>query len=410
MLTFSLVIIIPPIIDYFFTLGAGLRIAYFYPTNIFDLLINFISFFAFINESVTIGIKVELLIILFLLFYYFSIKKLDFYKKLFGILLVYILFILYFILPTLVNTIFNYLSITLKFFDIVINLYLFLISIQLFFLFILKYKKTTNYIFKDFRFIRLFHFELMFLFGLLFSGINLFSIAFEIIVLFFSIVFAWEFSVISNNIFDLKIDRISNKLRPIQKGVNLSEYILFMFLFFILSILLSFTIGYMYIFFILVFIGNYFIYSIPPLRLKRVPIFSKFLIAVNSFVLFVLGTTLGGLNFNQIPSELVFFFLIGFTLVINFIDIKDYLGDKKNKILTLPVIFGEKKSKKLISLFFVIVYIWAIFLMSELFLIIPTLLLLLIQIYTIMKKEYDEKLVFIIYLISFIIFIYFYIN
>jgi len=110
-------------------------------------------------------------------------------------------------------------------------------------------------------------------------------------------------------------------------------------------------------FIISLFIGNYFLYSAPPLRIKRIPFFSKLLISLNSLILIILGFFIITGSIINFPWEITIVFLIGATAVANFIDIKDYEGDKKVGVKTLPVILGIRKAKFLISLFFILTYL-----------------------------------------------------
>jgi 4-hydroxybenzoate polyprenyltransferase len=110
-------------------------------------------------------------------------------------------------------------------------------------------------------------------------------------------------------------------------------------------------------------ISTYYVYSAPPLRFKRVPIFSKIVIAFNSFALTALGFLLIQGSFSQFPVALGWIYLLGFTLAANFIDLKDIKGDKANGIKTLPLLIGERPAKLLIgsSLFFIALAFYFVF-------------------------------------------------
>ncbi|PLX21401.1 hypothetical protein C0584_02710 [Candidatus Parcubacteria bacterium] len=262
-------------------------------------------------------------------------------------------------------------------------------------------------ILKDVRWLRFLHFAGIFVFGLFLAGDthNAFDerniIKYFLVII--SIFFAWVCSVMTNNIEDIQIDKLSNVDRPLVKGaIPEDHYSKIAWIVLSLSLVYSFLINFTVFFFILVFIGNYFIYSMSPLRLKRVPVFSKLIISSNSLLLVILGFTMN--NFvENFPPVLFVFFLVGYTLVLNFIDIKDYEGDKKEGIKTLPVILGQKRGKLVIASFFAALYfsVWFYFKdfpISILFLIIGAL-----QFYFINRKNYNERYVFIIYFISFAI-------
>jgi len=85
--------------------------------------------------------------------------------------------------------------------------------------------------------------------------------------------------------------------------------------------------------------------------------------------------------------------------VIQFIDIKDYEGDKKEGIKTLPVVLGLKKSKRLIGAFFVLTYLSVYLVVKEKVLLIPLFVLGCIQYFLVNRKKYHERWVFIAYLL-----------
>jgi 4-hydroxybenzoate polyprenyltransferase len=88
------------------------------------------------------------------------------------------------------------------------------------------------------------------------------------------------------------------------------------------------------------------------------------------------------------------------TLVINFIDLKDYEGDKKAGIKTLPVICGLKKAKLIIGGFFLISYAILNWVLLDTNLLVPGLIFGGLHFYYINKRQYQEKLVFLTYLLS----------
>jgi len=155
---------------------------------------------------------------------------------------------------------------------------------------------------------------------------------------------------------------------------------------------------------ILIFIGNYYLYSMPPMRLKRMPVLSKLFISLNSLLMLILGKfTLTG-KFS-VPPDLALYFLVCITLVINFIDLKDVEGDKKAGVNTIPTLLGPRIGKKVIGAFFILSYVLAYPLLKKrLDLIGLDLLLLLIcgliAYFLINRKKYSEKPVFLFYLSS----------
>lgn len=155
----------------------------------------------------------------------------------------------------------------------------------------------------------------------------------------------------------------------------------------------------------------------PPLRLKRIPFLSKLPILINSWALIILG--FNGLNNLNILYFLKFvqdfgekfdnFFLLGglflfsCLLAINFIDIKDYEGDKKEKIKTLPVLMGLARGKLLIGGGFLMAYVFAGLLIGNQIIFWLSVFLGLIQFYFVNRKKYQEWPIFAVYLASLIV-------
>ncbi len=68
------------------------------------------------------------------------------------------------------------------------------------------------------------------------------------------------------------------------------------------------------------------------------------MIAFNSLILIILGfISIVGCSVSDIPKLSILIFLIVFTAVINFIDIKDYEGDKKEGIKNSSCFTGFKE-------------------------------------------------------------------
>lgn len=247
------------------------------------------------------------------------------------------------------------------------QLYLLLIFIQLFPLAYMGNKTLFKVLLKDTRPFRLLFFLTFFYTGSIVAynllplyrrpDTGLSETLLKTTLISVALFFAAQFSIVTNNMADLAIDKISNKERPLIKHSELFScriIIILLSLSLLLSSLFSLAAGYDAFCFISTVILLYSLYSLPPLRLKRVPFLSKFLIALNLWLLFILGFAQFNKNLHDIPMVYSFLILGGGTFLLNFIDIKDYSGDKTNRILTLPVILGYKKCKRIIGLFFLL--------------------------------------------------------
>ncbi len=404
-----LVLALAPIIDLILSWGKGYDMAYLLPEYHGSLLLRFITFFgSFDGKGITPGIRIEIVLILLACFIYFFIKKRDGIKAIISTFLTYSVIFIFGAAPYVVKNFLNVLNIEYKPSSTLIsNFFLLLIFIFTIWIFYLYNKRYFINVLKDIRIFRFLHFELMFILGIVLAKVyssgsvelnssTLFQIPFIMI----AILFAGLFSIFTNNLTDHDIDKISNKDRPtVSNAIPIKDYKQLSWIFLILAVLYSSNVNFETLFLMLLFIGNYFLYSMPPLRLKRVPFFSKIFVSLDSLILVMIGYFLIAGNLN-IPGNIIAFFLIGFTAVFNFIDIKDYYGDKQENIKTLPVILGLKRSKILIGLFFLILYPCVYFLLKQTYLLIPLTIFGIIQFFLVIKKSYSEKPIFIVYLIS----------
>jgi len=80
-------------------------------------------------------------------------------------------------------------------------------------------------------------------------------------------------------------------------------------------------------------------------------------------------------------------------------DIKDYEGDRTQKIYTLPVIFGLEKGKTLIGLLLLFIYIFIPFIFLDHFkiLIFPSILAGILALLFTAKRNYSDKPLFLIF-------------
>jgi 4-hydroxybenzoate polyprenyltransferase len=260
---------------------------------------------------------------------------------------------------------------------------------------------------RDIRPWRLVHFEAMFWVGIFLAKI--FSpdkFSFELgklpaaFLLMMALIFAWLFSVLTNNIADRDIDEVANKERPtVTSIIPPSRYKVLAALFFGAAVIYSTAVDFTSFFLMLVFVGNYFLYSMPPLRLKRVTFFSKSLIALNSLVALLLGYYLASRTF-MVPGKITLFFMVFMTASLNFIDIKDYRGDKRAGIKTLPVVLGPKDAKLLISFFVAASYVFLPLIFPDPRLSFVAAVLGTGQVIFINRSFYREEPVFLIYFLT----------
>ena len=398
-----LILLLPPVIDLLLSGGEGYNMAYMLP-NIHDgLWGRYLHFFGeFSNKGVTIGIRTEIALVLIASFLYFYIKKNSVIIALALSWLTYTLIFLYGAMPFLLRFIQTSLGYEYEYSDALMrDLFLTLLLILGAWIYLRHSKSYSISFLKDMRYLRISHFILILLLGMVLApeGINIDqNEIFQPLLVCSAIIFAAIFSIITNNIEDIEIDKVCNRNRPTITGaIPIAHYTQIAWSSLGLSLLYASAVSIEILFLILLCIGNYFIYSMPPYRLKRVPLFSKLIIAFNTLACFLMGYLLSGGSFN-LPLNTVTLSLLALTATINFIDIKDYEGDRAAGIKTLPTLLGLKWSKRLIGLFFLLSYSLSYFVTDEDIFIIPSIITGIILYLLINKKSYDERPIFIIHL------------
>jgi 4-hydroxybenzoate polyprenyltransferase len=163
---------------------------------------------------------------------------------------------------------------------------------------------------------------------------------------------AWMFAVGTNDLADLEIDRVSSPARPLPSGSLDDGTVSSVNLFFLLwSLVGGYLAGNYALFFILVFTAAYWTYSMPPLRLKRVPILATFLISLACLSAAMAGyfVVSGNSDIKAFPARAAALIIIAFTLGATVKDIKDFEGDGRGGIMTLPTLLGEGRGKKAVG-------------------------------------------------------------
>jgi 4-hydroxybenzoate polyprenyltransferase len=227
------------------------------------------------------------------------------------------------------------------------------------------------------------------------------ELVFNFLVFFMCLTYAAVFAIITNNIEDIEADRISNPDRPLVKGkVATGLY----FRVGLISLLIALVIAAITDLRILAGVSaislGYFIYSCRPLRLKRIPFLSKFIIGINSLVVALAGFSLAGGGVSDFPFLWAVYILIPLALSANFIDLKDVEGDKATGIKTLPVIFGETRARQMIAFFTFCSYVMAALLLNVSWMFPLVLVTCVAHLWLLFRKPYREKPVFLTYLLA----------
>ncbi len=408
------ILLLPPIADLLITGGKGFHMSYILPGAHGDLLERYFTYFGeYRNNGVSPGIKLEIALVLTGSAIYSWFKRKQWWRSLILVVAMYSIFFLYGIAPYILTWLFAAFSIKLGYaYSEWLFPYYFIMLIvgQGLLLAALHSGSVFMNFVRDIRPLRVLHYLLMVVFGSVyaFGYVDEFTWLpehyFQYGLILCSIVFAILYSIITNNVTDLAIDSVSNTNRPlVTDAIDRDTYKALETPFLVIAMLLAAAVNVTTLFLVLLFIGNYYIYSMPPLRLKRVPILSKAFIALNSVIFVMLGYYFITGDVTGFPKSFLLHFIVMFTLGANFIDLKDYDGDKAAGIPTLPVLLGLPLAKIIIGATIALAYGYAYWLIQrkwqiDPWLLWPTIALAIAQFLVIIRKNYQEKWVFFLYL------------
>lgn len=276
-------------------------------------------------------------------------------------------------------------------------IYFFLLIILLTILFFFFDKKKFIAVLKNFRYPQFFYLSGLFLAGMGLGGlafpenlnINLFSIV-ALFNLLLCVWLAWKASVIVNDIYDFKIDLVSNQSRPLQKKIfTMNQYAQLGLACFLLSLLGGLIIGVRFAVILIIFQAVAWFYSAKPLRLKRFLGVATLTSSVASILILFLGFSLFSAenNLYGLSPRIIFLLMITYTLCLPIKDFKDIAGDKADGVQTVPVIFGEKNGRLIVAVSFFISYMLSVFLLNEVKLFIWALVFGVVSFFVITRKE-----------------------
>ena len=268
--------------------------------------------------------------------------------------------------------------------------------------------KKGKALLKNLRFTRSFHYIIMVIMGISLYFYDMREtdvfILIKIMGMLCAIFFACQFSAVVNDIFDIECDRISNKDRPLITGVlDKSEYLKVGVVYLAFALLFAIWVSDTCFMITLVFIAMYFIYSVPPFRLKRFFPISSMIIGIQALLAFLLGQMsleTEGVQTFIYPSILWLIFL-AFMLSSNIKDLKDIEGDRHCGVYSLPIIFGEVKARQIIACLVFLSYLIVPLFLYPMFyksiILILSFLFGLANYFYIKRKNAQEKIIFYIY-------------
>ena len=239
-------------------------------------------------------------------------------------------------------------------------------------------------------------------------------LALNMVVIFAVYYFVWMFAVGVNDIFDYKIDCMCNTNRPLVRQLLTKDDMKgYNFAFMILALLGGIVLGPMHFYLVAVGLALSYVYSAPPLRLKRVPMLALFIMAMASltavlagFYLFNYSKAIASFPFNYLVAILVFYSLWG-----HIKDLKDVEGDRQDGVYTLANIVSEKKGKHIVGLGTLAGFLLMPLIIGENLLFIPAIPAGTISYYLCLKPGYKANALFSVYFgflaASFLILLYF---
>lgn len=195
--------------------------------------------------------------------------------------------------------------------------------------------------------------------------LELFHVAGAIVCL-LAVLCAWLASVVINDIADQKIDSVTNPRRPLPSGIlSPDRYSTIGMLFFAASIVLAFLVSTQAALLLIAYQAIAWLYSAPPLRLKRFPLIATILAAVASLLVLFAGFIVfsSTKNIIDLPWPLYTFLFIAYTLALPIKDFKDIAGDAADKVFTLPVLLGEMHAKRLVGGFLFLLFMASVFIL-----------------------------------------------
>lgn len=206
--------------------------------------------------------------------------------------------------------------------------------------------------FKNTRPLRIFHFLFLVTLGAFFGYANVpygWPDALTFLNLLFAFIASCVFAICINDVEDEAIDVISNKERPLATGaLSAADMKTAAFVAFFFMILAGWSAGWYSLIFLLSFTAAYYVYSASPLRLKRIPLFSSFIIGFAALSAVCAGFffTSPLKTFGAFPTLWAVGIVVFYGLFSGFRDLKDIKGDTAGGVPTVATIVAKRFGKR----------------------------------------------------------------
>jgi 4-hydroxybenzoate polyprenyltransferase len=432
------VVLLAPILDLLISGGHGYNMSYLF-YDLPTLVRKFIPFLSkYDGQGATPGIQIELIIAFILIGVYLYAKTGKIIKTAMGIIAFYITVFILGAIPSLVTilwkasgslvsakemfvgeiVLYHFYSFNQK-----MALVLFPILIAELVIWLWCYdRRKCLLVLRNLRGLRVMHYICMLGLGMILAyirsaNLHLLDSPFPILVIVTSLgsgVLAWCYAMGINDEHDVKTDSISNPTRPLVSGaITLQEHHVINIVFLVSSLLAACLVRYPFFISMVVIIGLSYIYSCPPLRLKRIPVISKFVIAMCSLITCFAGFSIfsDDYSFRGFPPVIILTILVAITLAFNVIDIKDWEGDPVTGTKTLPVLLGDKKGKQVVGALVLLSYLCIPLFLKSFTLLKITLAFGVASYLLINRKTVKETPIFLLYIVFLVITLcYFYVQ
>lgn len=216
----------------------------------------------------------------------------------------------------------------------------------------------------------------------------------SIILLVVAVESAWLASVVGNDIADRRIDEKTNSMRPLPTGdIRTEPYAETGVLFFFASILFSAIVSWKAMLLILAYQGLAWVYSMPPLRLKRIPVLATMLAATAGLTVLIIGFSVLApeATVASLPLPLLFFLFIAYAFTLPIKDFKDIEGDRADGVFTIPVLLGAERARIAIGSALFLCYMISPVILHESALIVPAILFGSLSFWSIVRSERAKK-------------------
>ncbi len=351
------IIFLAPIIDLIISRGSGLCMAYLGSSGLY-LVRDFFMFGGPLGTcGISIGMRIEVLIILMAIGLIIWNKTKKLFLVLVGIFFTYLFIFLNAAIPGIFG-IQVISSLPLREFIFFISGIHFLTAVILLLAIWFREKKALFTIWmKGSQPERIIYYILLAILGMC-SAYKLYTISLapidsiKFILCILSILTSGWAAIVLNNFHDQDIDSISNSDRPLLSGeISHETYRNLGVTFFIVSILSALLVNYGFLFFILGTQALYATYAFRATGWKKHFIGSSLTIGLAGVFMALAGyfAFSPDQSFSQIPILSLLFLFITLAILSNAKDFKDIAGDRAGAIKTLPVLLGARKAGLILS-------------------------------------------------------------